>query len=484
MKASLTKRMLAQIGCTVALALGLSLGFLIAQSREIARELALDEARALAEKSRVEVAAVLSSGLNTARTVGLGFEGVMAAGNPISRAGHIEVMRETLRGLPDIFGVWAIVEPNKYDGRDAEYVSREGHGPEGAFTPYFTRDGEGILLELPTFFDTVEEDYYRVPLSSGREALIDPYVEPVVGDLRDVLMASVCVPLRKKGEVVGVVGVDLVLAELAKRILAVRPYEKGYAALLATNGTYVAHPEGQRLARPAGDFGADAELLAAVAEGRPVERFGPADFGGFDAFTLYLPVRIGEAPQAWSLALVIPMESVMAEVNRVAWLAGLLGLVVLGLTLLLVGWVARRIAAPVEEVAQGLSDSAREVAGASGHLAATSQSLAQGSAEQAELTQGTSAALGEIVDGARRTAEATEATRKQVDGIAADAHSGAERMRRLAGAMKDLGDSGKKTQGVVRTIDEIAFQTNLLALNAAVEAARAGSAGGGFAVVA
>jgi methyl-accepting chemotaxis protein len=33
-------------------------------------------------------------------------------------------------------------------------------------------------------------------------------------------------------------------------------------------------------------------------------------------------------------------------------------------------------------------------------------------------------------------------------------------------------------------IDEIAFQTNLLALNAAVEAARAGSAGSGFSVVA
>ncbi len=57
-------------------------------------------------------------------------------------------------------------------------------------------------------------------------------------------------------------------------------------------------------------------------------------------------------------------------------------------------------------------------------------------------------------------------------------------MDALSNAMNNISSNAQEITSIAKAIDNIAFQTNILALNAAVEAARAGSAGRGFAIVA
>ena len=59
-----------------------------------------------------------------------------------------------------------------------------------------------------------------------------------------------------------------------------------------------------------------------------------------------------------------------------------------------------------------------------------------------------------------------------------------EKMSALTDAMSDILKGHQEISQIIETIENIAFQTNILALNAAVEAARAGSSGKGFAIVA
>ena len=119
-----------------------------------------------------------------------------------------------------------------------------------------------------------------------------------------------------------------------------------------------------------------------------------------------------------------------------------------------------------------------------GQVTVSSQSLADGTTDQAANLEASSSAIDELNSLTQSNADNT----KEADTImtsAREAFSEADHsIQKLTVSMTDITAASEQTQKIVKTIDEIAFQTNLLALNAAVEAARAGEAGAGFAVVA
>ncbi|WP_082902915.1 methyl-accepting chemotaxis protein [Paraburkholderia ginsengiterrae] len=81
------------------------------------------------------------------------------------------------------------------------------------------------------------------------------------------------------------------------------------------------------------------------------------------------------------------------------------------------------------------------------------------------------------------TESATEADRLARESTLV-ARAGAESVERVIEIMRQVDTSSSESENILGVIDGIAFQTNILALNAAVEAARAGTEGRSFAVVA
>ncbi|MBO9540964.1 HAMP domain-containing protein [bacterium] len=256
------------------------------------------------------------------------------------RAMTADYLRRVAERNPDVLGTYVGYEPGA-DGNDGAFRGARGADQSGRFIPYYNRLKGPLALDLLVGMET--DDYYQLPKKLGRPVVVEPYL------YGGVMMTSYVTPLLKDGRFVGITGVDRGLGEIQQRLKALKPYQSAAFLLLSPKGGVVAAPTDELLGK---DITKDDKIGPNIKDLLGTKQAGMRQIkdpvSGKAGWMFYQPVQNGE----WLLAMFVEQGEVLAAVNRMMWVLGLLAALGLGLIAGILLWLIGSAVKPMERLTE------------------------------------------------------------------------------------------------------------------------------------
>ena len=261
----------------------------------------------------------------------------------------MEYSRITVQGNPVLSGCSISFEPDYFEGR--HYFSAYSGYIGGTLRTEQEGDDDYQYFYL---------DWYLQPKLLNQPCWTEPYSDWEQDDAEDrqtQRMVSYCKPLTTAEGYIGGISLDISLKWLSDNLSPVKPYAHSYSILISRGGTYLVHPDPDKLfyqtifteglitPRPELDelgasmLGQEAGYRRLMVDGKP-------------SFVFFTPLKA----TGWSMAIVCPESDIFGRFNRLRWIVTTIDILGLLLLFFLCFRVIRKTMRPLSDLARQAED--------------------------------------------------------------------------------------------------------------------------------
>jgi len=286
------------------------------------------------------------------RTLAGSLYGTISNGQKPSREGVQAMVYGLMTQYPHYNGIFIVLEPDVWDGKDAAYKGKEGTDETGRFMAYYSRDtaGKPKLDKVYNYSEGEDgSDYYQVPKKTLKEYVTEPFPWDIQG--RQILLSSVVVPILIDGKFIGIAGIDLPLENIQGLADAVHDYGNTSKIYLVSYDGIVTGATGYQ--GSVGKVLGEADIpLSGQAESiiTDIQNGRNEVFESKGTIVAYTPVQIGNSDKPWSVILTVPVDVATAQAIMNTFILIIIGAICTCIGLILLFFAAKGIARPIEQI--------------------------------------------------------------------------------------------------------------------------------------
>ena len=258
----------------------------------------------------------------------------------------VDYSRSIVQGTPSLSGCSISFEPDYF--KDQHYYSIfSGRVEDGSIT---------TIQEGSEDYQYWYLGWYQLPKLLNQPCWTEPYSDWEQDDDEDLqtqMLVSYCKPLTAgDGTYVGSISLDISLKWLSETLASVQPYPHSYVILVSRGGTYLVHPDPDKLFYETvftRTMGGGEPTLEAL--GRSMisleEGVRTLEMDGQKSYIFYTPLK----STGWSMGIVCPERDIFGGFKRLRNLVISLGLLGLMLMFLVCFRVIRKTLNPLSKLA-------------------------------------------------------------------------------------------------------------------------------------